>query len=506
MDKNKIYQRQYELAILKLNESKRNLIERPEDEEEEKAQQGASSSGGIINAIQTGADVVSGILSFIPGANLIGSGIDAVSAAVDTAQGEYGDAALRAGSAVVGLIPGGGAAVKGGAAAVKAAKAVDTASDVAKAGKAIGTATDVAKAGEVGAAAGKSVVGTTKAIDTATGAAKEAEILGTVTSPTKTIGPTPGGAIERTLAGSGGSLGVGISKPSSQVGTATRVQSPISTPINTGTGLATRTQTPINTGTGLANRNAPNLQKFEPPDARRIARTADSPAPESLARRLTRAALRTATNFTNIENSETEKEREQPTPDLTVNKYKVGQFELDKPTSYSKSIVRDLTPDTPIEREMDRRRRAMVEPQPQLESSFPIAMQYDWDEDEREQNKKKVKEKEIEVMRIKPGVFELPEPLRGRHPYLSAFDREDSGERSRRTQRGISQYFKRPTLDIAQDYARSVGHNIPESTDIMSNKDYHLYSKVKSSVSKYLKSKEGRELDTHLKTIQRDLT
>jgi hypothetical protein len=505
MDKNKIYQRQYELAILKLNESKRNLIERPEDEEEEKAQQGASSSGGIINAIQTGADVVSGILSFIPGANLIGSGIDAVSAAVDTAQGEYGDAALRAGSAAVGLIPGGGAAAKVGTGALKAARAVDTASDVAKAGKALGTATDVVRAGEVGADVGKSVIGTTKAIDTATGVAKEAEVLGTVTSPTKIVGPTPGGAVEKTIAGRGGNLGVGISKPSSQVGTATRIQNPISTPINTGTGLATRTQTPISTGTGLANRNAPNLQKFEPPDARRISRVDPKPETQSLARRATRSGLRTATNFTNIENSETEKEREQPTPDLTVNKYKVGQFELDKPTSYSKSIVRDLTPDTPIEREMDRRRRAMVSPETQYESAFPIGLRYDWDEDD-EKDRKKKKEKEIEVMRIKPGVFELPEPLRGRHPYLSAFDREDSGERSRRTQRGISHYFKRPTLDIAQDYARSVGHNIPESTDIMSNKDYHLYSKVKSSVSKYLKSKEGRELDTHLKTIQRDLT
>jgi hypothetical protein len=502
MNRNKIYQRQYELAILKLNESKRNLIERPEDEEDEEIQQDTSSSGGgVIDAIQTGADVVSGILSFIPGGNLVGSAIDAVSAGVDVAQGDYGDAALRAGSAAVGLIPGGGAAVKGGAAAVKAAKAVDTASDVAKAAKTVGTATDVANAG-------KTVVGTTKAIDTATGAAKEAEILGTVTSPTKTIGPTPGGAIERTLAGSGGSLGVGISKPSTQVGTATKVQSPISTPISTGTGLTTRTQTPISTGTGLANRNAPNLQKWEPPDARRIPNAATNSGTQSLTQRLIRSALRGAANYTSVENSATEKQREEQTPDLTVNRYKVGQFDLDKPTSYTKSIVRDLTPDSPMEREMDRRRRSMIEPQPQLESSFPISMQYDWDEAEKEENKKK-KEKEIEVMRIKPGIFELPEPLKGKHPYLSAFDREDSGESSRRRQRGISNYFKRPTLDIAQDYARSIetiARGIPESTDIMSNKDYHLYSKVKSSVSKYLKSKEGRELDTHLKTIQRDLT
>jgi len=503
MNRNKIYQRQYELAILKLNESKRNLIERPEDEEDEEIQQDTSSSGGgVIDAIQTGADVVSGILSFIPGGNLVGSAIDAVSAGVDVAQGDYGDAALRAGSAAVGLIPGGGAAAKVGTGAVKAAKAADTASDVAKAAKTVGTATDVANAG-------KTVVGTTKAIDTATGLEKTAEVLGTpAIGPTKIVGPTPGGAIERTLAGSGGSLGVGISKPSTQVGTATKVQSPISTPISTGTGLTTRTQTPINTGTGLANRNAPNLQKWEPPDARRIPNAATNSGTQSLTQRLIRSALRGAANYTSVGNSATEKSKEEPTPDLTVNRYKVGQFDLDKPTSYTKSIVRDLTPDSPMEREMDRRRRSMIEPQPQLESSFPISMQYDWDEAEKEENKKK-KEKEIEVMRIKPGVFELPEPLKGKHPYLSAFDREDSGESSRRRQRGISNYFKRPTLDIAQDYARTIetiARGIPESTDIMSNKDYHLYSKVKSSVSKYLKSKEGRELDTHLKTIQRDLT
>ena len=75
--------------------------------------------------------------------------------------------------------------------------------------------------------------------------------------------------------------------------------------------------------------------------------------------------------------------------------------------------------------------------------------------------------------------------------------------------RGISHYFKKPTLDIAQDYARSIEslrQGIPESTDMMSGKDYQLYSRVKSSVNRYLKSKEGRELDNHLKSIKKDLT
>jgi hypothetical protein len=163
MNKYKIYHQQLVNARIKLAETK-------DEEEEEK------SSGGIINKIQTGADIVSGVLSFIPGLNVIGSGIDAASAAIDTAQGEYGDAALRAGSATIGLIPGGGAAVKGGVAVAKTAKAVDTAADI---GKGVSATAKAAKAADV-------VSDTTKAARTTDVISDSSKTINTTTKPSLT--------------------------------------------------------------------------------------------------------------------------------------------------------------------------------------------------------------------------------------------------------------------------------------------------------------------------------
>jgi len=67
-----------------------------------------------IDFAQGVGDVVSGVASLIPGGNLVGSAIDAVSAGVDTLQGDKADAAFRAAAAVGGLIPGVGAAMKAG--------------------------------------------------------------------------------------------------------------------------------------------------------------------------------------------------------------------------------------------------------------------------------------------------------------------------------------------------------------------------------------------------------
>jgi len=67
-----------------------------------------------VDFAQGVGDVVSGITSFVPGLNLVGSAIDAVSAGVDTIQGDKGDAAFRAASAVGGLIPGVGGVMKAG--------------------------------------------------------------------------------------------------------------------------------------------------------------------------------------------------------------------------------------------------------------------------------------------------------------------------------------------------------------------------------------------------------
>jgi len=116
-----------------------------------------------IDWAQTAGDVVSFGASFVPGGNLVGSAIDAVSAGVDTAQGDYLDAGLRGTAAVAGLIPGGGAAVKIGAAAMKVGKA-------AKGAKAVTTTVNAVKtAGNAAAAtkAGQATIGAVRTAGTA---------------------------------------------------------------------------------------------------------------------------------------------------------------------------------------------------------------------------------------------------------------------------------------------------------------------------------------------------
>ena len=103
----------------------------------------------VIDKIQGVADVVSGGLSFIPGLNLVGSAIDAVSAGVDVVQGQYGDAALRGGAAALGVIPGVGAAAKIGAKAIKGATTI---------GRAGRTASAARTAAKVGKSAPKSIL------------------------------------------------------------------------------------------------------------------------------------------------------------------------------------------------------------------------------------------------------------------------------------------------------------------------------------------------------------
>lgn len=103
---------------------------------------------GIIDSIQSGWDWVSTGLSFVPGGNWIAAAGDAISAGVDVAQGQYGDAAMRGAAAAAGLIPGGGATVRIGAKVGKLATAA------AKGGKAASKAgTALAKYGDEAAKA-----------------------------------------------------------------------------------------------------------------------------------------------------------------------------------------------------------------------------------------------------------------------------------------------------------------------------------------------------------------
>lgn len=121
------------------------FIASAEDDEED---------GGIVDTIQNYADVVSAGASFVP---VVGQGVGAVmdlaSGAVDVAQGQYGDAAMRGGMAAASAIPFAGGAAKLGKAAKglsTAAKATDAA---ATAAKTTSNAVDAAKAGTQGAQA-----------------------------------------------------------------------------------------------------------------------------------------------------------------------------------------------------------------------------------------------------------------------------------------------------------------------------------------------------------------
>ena len=88
-----------------------------------------------IDFAQGVGDVVSGAMSFVPGLNIIGSGIDAISAGVDVAQGDYGDAAFRGAAAVGGLVPGVGGVMKAGKLAKTAVTAGRAAGKIGKIGK-----------------------------------------------------------------------------------------------------------------------------------------------------------------------------------------------------------------------------------------------------------------------------------------------------------------------------------------------------------------------------------
>lgn len=145
-----------------------------------------------IDMVQTAGDIVSFGASFVPAGNLVGAAIDAASAGVDLAQGDYLDAGLRGTAAGAGLLPGGGAAVKVGSAATKAAKA-------GKAGIGAVDAVKAAKAGTSGASAvakgTEAAAGAAKAGEAAAGAAKGTELATTTT----TLGGRMAGAAKTTI-------------------------------------------------------------------------------------------------------------------------------------------------------------------------------------------------------------------------------------------------------------------------------------------------------------------
>jgi uncharacterized protein (DUF2147 family) len=134
MTKNEIYQKQYNLAKIKIDEGFKDAVDKVQD---------------VADWAAIGA-------SLIPGGNLVGSAIDYASSLVDVAQGDYGDAAWRAGAGTIGLIPGGriaASATRGIAkGAVKAAEIARGAAKLAPEIKAVAHAAPevVAKAATTG--------------------------------------------------------------------------------------------------------------------------------------------------------------------------------------------------------------------------------------------------------------------------------------------------------------------------------------------------------------------
>lgn len=476
MKREDIYKRQYELARVKLNENlfgqaKIATDSKKKPEEEETSQE--TSEPGMLSTV---GHLALDVLGLVP---VIGEPADLLNAAWYAKEGDYTNAALSAASAV----PVAGYAATATKFGLKGADAAMTASKAAN--------------------AADTAVGAARVADTATDAAKAAPAIN-----------AQGRAMAKQYA--------------DQLPTRRPVEIPTGTP-NTG---IVRPGTP---NTGITPRST-DIVPRQIPDARRIPGSNRLPDEKiSIPRQLGRAVgripkpIRTLGKYyaahkvmDALEGDETPPPTavrpEEPMQPIDVNKYKTGQFDIARPTAYTRSSFVDLTPDNPREQEEARRRRAGLESQPQslatenylqLPAGVPLGWLSGDDDDEDRKSKKGKNLEKLDLLKFKPGVFEVPD-ISKEFQYFSAFrDRESSSEMGKKRTRGISHYFKKPTLDIAQDYARSIEsirQGIPESTDMMSGKDYQLYSRVKSSVNRYLKSKEGRELDNHLKSIKKDLT
>lgn len=120
------------------------------------------------------------------------------------------------------------------------------------------------------------------------------------------------------------------------------------------------------------------------------------------------------------------------------------------------------------------------------------------------EQKKDGKSSSPDVIKFKPGMFELGK-LRD---YISIFHRK-SQERDEMTRtRGIADYFRKPGMQIATDYARShwnLTDNYAPTGNLLEYTDSELYNKIKKSVHSYLKSKEGEELNKHLNSISKSI-
>ena len=149
MNRTQLYERQRLIALAKLNRFSDLMLEKKQNEEEEE---------GWIDKTQGYVDYASMVAGFIPGANVIAAGVDALSAGVDLAQGQPKDAAFRAGLAVVGLLPVVGGGVKLAKAATVTTKAVSRATGVTKALETVGAPAVVNAAKTLGKDVTKSTV------------------------------------------------------------------------------------------------------------------------------------------------------------------------------------------------------------------------------------------------------------------------------------------------------------------------------------------------------------
>jgi len=194
-------------------------------------------------------------------------------------------------------------------------------------------------------------------------------------------------------------------------------------------------------------------------------------------------------------NTPQQQEKERMEPDVTVNRYKGGEFEIAKTSEPFGSAIQASI--SAAQQNDNRFRRSRMFTESNRVRVHPSAIQTKDDD-----KKKEYKFDELDVIKFKPGVFDIDQLRK----YISIFHaNREEGDLSRRV-RGIHDYFRKPGLDIAKDYARS-HWNLSDSYNPTGNilENIELYGKIKRSVNSYLKSKEGKVLNDHLNNIKKNI-
>ena len=396
---------------------------------------------GIIDKIQSGLDVVTGVASFIPGLNLVASGIDAVSAAVDLAQGQGEEAAWRGGSAVAGLIPGGGAVAKG----AKLAKAAGTAMDVAKAGGAVsdvaragGAVSDVARATNTTTDLARTANTADKVFDTANAARREQGLLPISNRNVPTSTATSTTMPTNSLGGIGSGIRRGINAASQ--------------------GLNRLSNSRVGRGIGRAI------------DALNSAPTAPGTAAPN------EEAMRKAANDENLRRG------------VNVSSNRLGEFDPGQAGQYTRSI--STRPNSAMRSLPEHIAESMKKTfKKKLKTKIgksvkPINSRIEGLKRDAELNIQKLSEIDL----VEPSKDVKSSPT-GRVASPGGFGTDDPSGR----------VFDYIPIGMQMNFYR------PGNLSINDSYDPTIERKVRKAVGSYLRSKEGKQLDNHLKDIRKRL-